>query len=190
MRIGLTGGIACGKSTVAHYLQKKYGVPVLSADRYAHSILETVIKEAVIDRYGAGILQGGKIDRQRLGQIVFQAEQERRWLEQQIHPLVRTRMLQDAQQYQGTVVLEIPLLFEAQMTDLVDRIWVVACSEATALARLQQRNHLTLLECQQRLQAQIPIAAKIRQADVVLYNEGTLEELYQQVDRTWQSLVS
>ncbi|MFN3361966.1 MAG: dephospho-CoA kinase [Pseudanabaenaceae cyanobacterium] len=188
-KIGLTGGIACGKSTVAQYLQQKYGVPVYNADRYAHFVLENLVKEAVVNRYGSGILRQGQIDRQRLGQIIFRDAGERRWLEHQIHPLVRQMLVEDTDRAEGLIVLEIPLLFEAEMTDLVDIIWVVACGEATAIARLQERNQLTLEECQQRLRAQMPLAAKIQRADVVLYNEGTLEELYQQVDRALLSQI-
>lgn len=184
MRIGLTGGIASGKSTVGNYLQDHYGIPVLSADRYAHFILENIVKDAVINRYGSDIVRAGKIDRRRLGEIVFTDPAERTWLEDQIHPLVREMITQAGKEYQvQRVVFEIPLLFEAKMTDLVDQIWVVSCSEQKTIERLQKRNNLTIKECQERIKAQMPITAKCQLADVVLNNEGTLFELYDQVDQ-------
>jgi len=189
MRIGLTGGIACGKSTVAAYLQDRYGIPVLSADRYANYVLEHLIADRVIDRFGTAILQGGKIDRKALGRIVFSQPEERAWLESQIHPIVKELMIKDLSAYGNqTVILEIPLLFEAKMTDLVHQIWVVSCTEATMIERLQRRNQLTIPECHDRIQAQMPLPQKCQLADVVLHNDGTLAELYQQVDKAYQSL--
>jgi dephospho-CoA kinase len=189
MRIGLTGGIACGKSTVAAYLQDRYGIPVLSADRYANYVLENLIPDKIIDRFGPGILQGGKIDRKALGRIVFSQPEERAWLESKIHPVVKELMSKDVStNTDQTVVLEIPLLFEAKMTDLVHQIWVVSCSEQKMIERLQRRNQLTIQECQDRIKAQMPIQLKRQLADIILENEGTLAELYQQVDRVYQSL--
>ncbi len=189
MRIGLTGGIASGKSTVGKYLQDRYGIPVLSADRYAHYVLENVISELVIDRFGSQILQDGTIDRKALGQIVFSQPEERAWLESKIHPIVKELLRRDLKEYsKQKVVLEIPLLFEAKMTDLVDQVWVVSCSEQKMIERLQKRNQLTIKECHDRIKAQMPIQEKCKLADVILENEGTLAELYQQVDRVYQSL--
>lgn len=191
MRLGLTGGIASGKSTVSNYLHKCYGIPVLSADRYAHLVLENLVADAVIDRYGLGIVSKGKIDRQKLGEIVFTQPQERIWLENKIHPIVREQLLQDLQKYGTNIVaLEIPLLFEAKMTDLVDQIWVVACSEQQMIERLQKRNHLTVKQCQDRINAQMPIREKCKLADVVLHNDSSLEELYKQIDQAYQFILS
>lgn len=191
MRIGLTGGIASGKSTVANYLHERYGIPVLSADRYANFILENLVKDSVIDRYGEKIVREDKIDRRSLGQIIFTDPMERAWLESKIHPLVRELMQQDLAQYQERlVVLEIPLLFEAKMTDLVDQTWVVWCKEETMIARLQKRNHLTITECHDRINAQMPIGEKCKLADLILDNEGNLEQLYQKIDRKITELTS
>ncbi|WP_448527275.1 dephospho-CoA kinase [Parathermosynechococcus lividus] len=190
LRIGLTGGIACGKSVVAAYLKERYHVPVVDADQLAREAVAigTPAYDAVVERYGAEICRGdGQLDRPRLGHIIFADPQERYWLEEQIHPWVVEQMQQAIQTcHHPQILLVIPLLFEAHLECLVDQIWVVAVDTATQLARLQQRDGLSTEAAQQRLAAQLPLATKITQADHVIWNTGTLAELYAQVDRLWQ----
>lgn len=190
LRIGLTGGIACGKSTVAAYVQQQYQVPVVDADQLARQAVAkgTAIYSAVVERYGQGICRrDGDLDRARLGQIVFTDPQERHWLEGQIHPWVVERMQQAIEACQHPqILLVIPLLFEAHLEFLVDWIWVVAVDTATQLARLQQRDGLDVEAAQQRIASQLPLTTKIAQADQVIWNTGTLAELYAQVDHIWQ----
>lgn len=185
--IGLTGGIATGKSTVAHYLEHHHGIPVLDADVFARRAVApgSAGLAAIVQRYGAAILNAeGTLDRRRLGAIVFPDDQERAWLEQQIHPAVRRQFIA-AMEFLAeapTVVQVIPLLFEANLTDQVTEIWVVACPEAVELARLMARDGLSAEAARTRIKAQWPLGEKTARADMVLDNSGDQEALFRQVD--------
>lgn len=182
--IGLTGGIASGKSTVSDYLATAYHLPVLDADIYAREVVKSgsPVLKAIAERY-ADVLLDGTLNRQKLGQIIFSSEDERRWLEQQIHPHVRDYFVNTINELTAqTVVLVVPLLFEAGMTDLVTEIWVVYCSQQQQLERLMQRNKLTREQAQARIKSQMPIQEKCDRADVILANSTTLEALLKQVN--------
>ncbi|MBP5972372.1 dephospho-CoA kinase [Brasilonema sp. CT11] len=184
--IGLTGGIATGKTTVANYLASAYNLPILDADIYAREAVSvgSPILQEIAQRYGEEILLAdGNLNRQKLGEIIFNNQEERIWVEGLIHPDVGDRFLKEiALSPAQTLVLVVPLLFEAQMTNLVTEIWVVSCSEQLQLQRLMQRNHLTLEQAQARITSQMSIAEKVAQADVVLDNSSTLEVLLKQID--------
>ncbi len=193
-RIGLTGGIATGKTTVANHLAK-YQLPVLDADVYAREAVQpnSLILARIVEHFGQKILlPDGGLNRQKLGNLIFNNSQQRQWLEAQIHPYVRDRLLgtlaslleksPETSPAMPVVVVVIPLLFEAKMTDLVNEIWVVTCSLDQQLERLRQRNGLTQVQAQARINAQMPLADKVAQATVVLDNSSTLEHLQQQVE--------
>lgn len=186
-RIGLTGGIATGKSTVAAILSGSHGLPVLDADVYARQLLApgTAASQAVLDRYGLQLqTPDGALDRRALGRIVFARPRERRWLEALTHPLVKEAFTRDlARHHQAaTVVLVAPLLFEAGLEALCSEVWLVDLDEASQLERLLARDHLSPQEARQRIQAQWPLARKRGLADVILRNHGDLVELARQVD--------
>lgn len=183
--IGLTGGIGTGKSTVSHYLATKYHLPILDADIYAREAVQksSPIFNAIAQRYKNILLPDGTLNRQKLGQIIFNNLDERRWLEQQIHPYVRDRFaLEISQLSHQTAVLVIPLLFEAKMTSLVTEIWVVYCSPQQQLQRLMQRDVLTLEQAQARINSQMPLEEKCDRADIILDNSSTESALLQQVN--------
>ncbi len=186
-RIGLTGGIATGKSTVAAILSGQHGLPVLDADAYARELLApgTAASQAVLDRYGPQLqAPGGALDRRALGRIIFAQPTERRWLETLIHPLVAQALIRDlAQHDQGaTVVLVAPLLFEAGLEALCSEVWLVDLDGTRQLERLLARDQLSLQEARQRIQAQWPLERKRGLADVILKNHGDWGMLVQQVD--------
>ncbi|MDJ0650601.1 MAG: dephospho-CoA kinase [Xenococcaceae cyanobacterium MO_188.B19] len=185
--IGLTGGIATGKSTVSNYLADKYHIPVLDADVFAKEAVKTGSKilNQIFQRYGDRIkLPDGSLNRSALGDIIFNDSSEKQWLENQIHPYVRDRFTSELKKITAeTVVLSIPLLFEANLTPLVTEIWVVFCDEAVQLQRLQKRNNLSLEQAQARIKNQIPLTEKIALADVVIDNNADLATLCQQCDR-------
>ncbi len=184
--IGLTGGISTGKSTVAKYLETTYKLPILDADIYARDAVKVGSQaiNAIASRYGATILLAdGSLNRQQLGKIVFQNADERQWLEKQIHPYVRDVFVREINNsIADSIVLVVPLLFEAQMTDLVTEIWVVYCHPKQQLARLMQRENLTLEAAQARIDSQMPLEEKCDRANFVLDNSFTLESLFKQVD--------
>jgi dephospho-CoA kinase len=187
--IGLTGGIATGKTTVANYLAQAYNLPILDADIYAREAVTvgSPILGAIAERYGGQILQAdGNLNRQKLGEIIFSNQDERNWIECLIHPYVRDRLFKTIAEFPAqTVVLVVPLLFEAGMTDLVTEIWVVRCSQQQQLERLMQRNHLNLEQAKARISSQMPVEEKAARADVVLDNSSTLEALLKQVDAAY-----
>lgn len=184
--IGLTGGIATGKTTVANYLAGVHHLPILDADIYAREAVAagSPILDAIARRYGPEILlANGSLNRQKLGEIIFTDSEQRRWVESVIHPYVRDRFCQEITASSAeTLILVIPLLFEAGMTDIVTEIWVVRCWEQQQIERLMQRNNLTLEQAQARIKSQMPIAEKAKLADVVLDNTSTPQVLFSQVD--------
>ncbi|WP_044208787.1 dephospho-CoA kinase [Coleofasciculus chthonoplastes] len=185
--IGLTGGIGTGKTTVSNYLADTYQLPILDADIYARDAVQpgSPVLNRIITRYGSDVqLADRTLNRKRLGEIVFPNPKERQWLEQQIHPYVRDRIESQLNILESpTVVLVIPLLFEANMTDLVTEIWVVSCPQEQQIQRIQERDRLSLEQAQSRLNSQLPLAEKVVRADVVLDNSSTRDSLLQQVDR-------
>jgi dephospho-CoA kinase len=185
--IGITGGIGTGKSTVTNYLQTRYNLPIWDADIYARSAVAvgSPILDRISQRYGNSILQpDGTLDRHQLGQIIFSSPDERQWLETQIHPYVRNCFETEICQLHSddTAILAIPLLFEAQMTDLVTETWVVSCDFSTQLARIMTRDRLTEAEAQMRIQSQMSLHDKIALADIILDNSGSIVTLEQQID--------
>jgi dephospho-CoA kinase len=193
--IGLTGGIATGKTAVSNYLADTYKFPILDADIYAREAVHpgSPILDSIVERYGAGILLSDRhLNRPELGNIIFCNPAERQWLEQQIHPYVRRRLIETTQSYISqlslvststlTVVLVVPLLFEAKMTDLCTEIWVVYCSPSVQIERLMQRDGLNFDRSNARINTQLPIIEKCQKADFVLDNSSTLDSLFVQID--------
>ena len=180
-RIGLTGGIASGKSCVGKLLQEKYGLAVLDADRYARAALApgTTASQAVLNRYGQKLFCGDHLDRKALGEIVFNNPNERLWLEQLVHPVVKQMMdreiikLSDAK----AIVLMIPLLFEAGLESRCTEIWLVDCDEKQQLERLIARDNCTNQQALARINAQWPLARKRLLADRLINNRGSSAEL-------------
>ncbi len=182
--IGITGGIATGKSTVSEYLNTAYRLPILDADIYARDALTEDLIAAIASRYGDRILRRDRtLDRAELGRIIFQDAAERQWLEAQIHPHVRDRLRAVAGQHQpSTVIMVVPLLFETGMQDLVTETWVITCTAEQQLERLMQRNHLSEHEAKLRIASQMPLAQKIAIADLVIDNSDSEAELLKQID--------
>ncbi|KZR61329.1 Dephospho-CoA kinase [Prochlorococcus sp. MIT 1306] len=195
-RIGVTGGIASGKSSVGLYLSEQHALPVLDADIYARDALVagSAATVAVLQRYGNAVAEAGQrnpvsIDRIALASIIFSDVEERRWLEQLIHPIVAKRFdvaLADLSA-EPMVVLMIPLLFEAKLTGLCSDVWLVDCSPAQQCQRLIARDGLTLQEAEQRIAAQWPLEQKRPLADLVIDNSGTVESCRQQVEQNINS---
>jgi len=187
--IGLTGSLATGKSTVAAFFRKR-GAKVLSADSLAHQVIgpKGECFDAVIKHFGKGILHRGKIDRRRLGKIVFNDERELKKLERIIHPAVNRRIQKELNGYQRTnkkIVLEVPLLFEAGWEKMADITVVVATTKATQLKRAI-RLGMSQAEAAARIKAQMPLRKKIRRADFIIDNNGTKKQTEKQVNALCQ----
>lgn len=196
LRVGLTGGIASGKSTVSGIL-RRLGAPVVDADQLVHDLYEpgTAASIAIAQAFGSGVLRpDGGVDRAELGRIVFADQTARRQLESIIHPAVRERMWQEAERYaqlgHKVCVLDVPLLIEGGLHLQMDRVWVVYVDHETQRQRLMQRNGFSLEEAERRIAAQMPLAEKLAFADLVLDNGGDLATLEEQVRLQWERLLA
>jgi len=193
MIIGLTGGIASGKSTVSNYLAE-LGAIIIDADKIAHEIMEKG-KPAywqVIEAFGRGILaENGEIDRSRLGKIVFNDPEQKKTLEEITHPQVIREMREKIEEYRAenkVIVLDIPLLFEAGLEFMVDEIWVVYVDRETQLQRLMARDGLSYQEANIRIQAQMSLEEKRELADFLIDNRSTIEDLKRKVLLKWREI--
>jgi dephospho-CoA kinase len=186
LRIGLTGGIASGKSTVEQRFIE-LGVPVINADDCARAMVERGRPglAAVVARFGAGILTPeGDLDRRALRSLIFGDPARRRELEAILHPLIRDDMNRRSAEATGPyVILSIPLLVESNARGRWDRILVVDADESLQLARLMSRDAVSEVEARATLAAQASRAERLAAADDVLENFGTVADLRQSVDR-------
>jgi len=193
-RIGLTGGIATGKSYVRSKFEER-GVPTIDADTLARAAVapRTEGLTAVVTRFGPQIIDAsGALDRRKLAQIVFADDAARRDLEGIIHPFVRAQA--DAW-FRGLdpvthpfAIADIPLLYETGTERLYDAIIVTACEPDEQVRRIIARDHVTEAEAQQRIAAQLPIQEKVRRADYVIRTDGTHAETDGQVAEIYEAL--
>ena len=187
--LGLTGGIASGKSTVSKYF-KSLNVPLIDADEVAHDVMragEPVVRE-IADAFGAEyILENGEIDRARLGQTVFANPYKRKQLNglvqgkirREIERLIKVELAKEP----DLIVLDIPLLYEADYDYHVDLVMVVYVDGPTQKRRLLKRNtDLTEEDVEHRIKSQMPLELKAEKADVIIDNNGTIEETVEQIE--------
>lgn len=185
--VGLTGGIASGKSTVANMI-KEMGIEVIDADIEARKAVEIgeVAYEQIITYFGEAILNDDHtINRSQLGEIIFNDSAKRQKLNEIVHPDVRRRMNEkkEAAISRGdqVVVLDIPLLFESGLKHMVDVVLLVYVEKDVQLQRLMERNQLTMEEALARIQSQMPIEDKRKLADKVIYNNGSIDNTKKQL---------
>nr|WP_263325469.1 dephospho-CoA kinase [Neobacillus sp. Marseille-Q6967] len=186
--IGLTGGIASGKSTVSNML-KEMNIPVVDADVEARLAVEKGEPAyiGIISEFGSDILlENEEIDRQKLGSIIFHDEKKRQLLNSIVHPEVRRRMnnLIETAIKDGArvVVLDIPLLFESKLTHMVEKTILVYVDRDVQLKRLMDRNNLSIEEAEARINSQMPLSEKVALADAVINNNGSIEETKKQLN--------
>ncbi|MFX3618043.1 MAG: dephospho-CoA kinase [Sporolactobacillus sp.] len=189
LKIGLTGGIASGKSTVADWL-KAQNFPLIDADKIAKQVVEPGEEglKKIAAHFGRAVLQAdGSLDRKRLGDLIFADQEQRDQLNQLLHPLIRREMLRTVSDYEKNgaevVFLDIPLLFDSGLEDWVDRTIVVFVPAEVQLQRLIKRNHLTEQQARARIASQMPLAEKRRRATAVIDNCGTILQTRQQIQK-------
>ena len=194
-KIGLTGGIGSGKSTVAGFMTE-LGAVVIDADKIGHEAFEsgTELWHEVVAAFGKEILAlTGEIDREKLGETVFGNPDSLARLNRIMHPAMYDMVKGQIEEYrrQGVdvVVLEAPLLLEAGWTSLVDEVWVAVASEPTVLGRLQEKSGLSEQQALARIHSQLSSEERIEQAGVVIYTDCDLEELEIRVKRLWKRRV-
>lgn len=186
--LGLTGSIATGKSTVSQ-LFKEYGFPIVDADVGARAVVElnTPGLQAIADFFGPLILQAdGQLNRKALGKIIFEDKAKRVKLNELLKPYIRAWIAKQKdlaiQSGADLVVMDIPLLYEANYQEMMDEVMVVGIPEELQLERLMKRDGITKEEALQRMDSQMPIEKKMALADTIIDNSGTPENTKKQVD--------
>lgn len=195
--IGLTGGIASGKSTVSAIL-RELGAKIIDADLVVRDVEApgSVAWREIVETFGRDILfPDGKINRKRLGEKVFGDAAKLAKLNRITHPRVVEAILQRIDRYRqilpptGVVVVDAPLLIESGMTHLVDEVWLVVVDPQIQLERLMQRDHYDPAAAKQRLNAQLPVEEKKKYAHRIIDNNGSFLQLKEQVLRLWAEVV-
>ena len=191
MILGLTGGIACGKS-VAGATLAAHGVPVLDADEVSHYLTkyEPAVIDSIVKAFGREILTPhGQIDRLKLGERVFASPPERAKLESILHPPIKQILLKairHGRKHEYNISFVAPLLIEANFQDIVDVIWVISSDERLQAERLRKDYGFSEMDAFRRINAQLPLREKEAYADYVLNNDGSLEQFKQLVMATWE----
>ena len=191
--IGLTGGIASGKSTVTSYLKEK-GYPVIDADRVVHDLQvpDGELYQALVEHFGRDILlDTGDLNRPALAQRIFSSQKEITWSNQVQGEMIRKALVRERDRLAKTedlCFMDIPLLIEQGYLDWFDQVWLVYVTEDTQLQRLMERNVLTEVQARDRLVAQMPLDEKKAVVDLVIDNNSTRDCLYQQIDRALEQI--
>lgn len=192
--VGLTGGIASGKSTVAEIL-KRQGAAIINADVLAREVVEPGHQAwtEIVNTFGTAVLQPDRaLDRQKLRAIIFDDAAARKKIESIIHPQVRAlaeqRIREHAAAGYAVIVYEVPLLFEGNLQEWLRPVILVACDVDTQRNRLQSRDNLSAAQAQKHIDAQMSLEAKRRLADYVIENNGSLEDLKRQVQAVLEKI--
>ncbi|GBG04514.1 dephospho-CoA kinase [Lactobacillus rodentium] len=181
--LGLTGGIATGKSAASNYFINQ-GVPVVDTDKIAHELMKPGKRnyQGIVEYFGKGILnQDLSINRKVLGQIVFNEAEQLAALNAITHPGIRDETMLQMQRYHEMgyriCVVDVPLLFEAGLEEIVDKTLVIYTTPELELERLMQRDHLNSSAALERIHSQMPLTQKVKKADYAIENTGTIDEL-------------
>ena len=184
LKIAIAGNIASGKTAVETFFNKN-GYEVLDTDKIGHEILNSDTRFEILKAFeNEDISNNGIIDRKKLGDIVFSNYQSRKKLENIIHPIIRLRLQEYFDQHtdDNVILVAIPLVFEAHMEDLFDKIIFVFADDETRLERLMKRNSLSQQDAMKRINSQMSQFMKLEESDYVFHNNGTLQNLENQVN--------
>ena len=190
-KIGLTGGIASGKSTVLTYFKDK-GIPYIDADIVAREVVEpgTEGLEAIVDAFGSNVLHDdGTLNREALGAIVFHNEEKRQLLNGCLKTHIRNRIMELTGHYElnrtAVLIYDIPLLIEGEWYTMMDEVWLVYVNESIQIERLMSRNRFSKEDALARIKSQMRLDDKRSFADVIIDNSGTPQALTAQLDTIW-----
>ena len=191
-RIGLTGGIACGKSTISKYIKEHKKIPIFDADNISRELINpnTIGYKKILNYFGKHIIDEKtsekKINRQLLKKIIFENEQHREWIGKLLHPLIKEKMIEKCNQHKEDkiILLVIPLLFEAKFEDICTEIWLVDCPKNVQTERLIKRDKISKKEADKIINIQMTFEEKRKLSDIILKNadekkqwESTIQEL-------------
>ena len=177
-RIGLTGGIASGKTTVTNYIRKHKNIPILDADDLSRELIKpnTYGYRKILDYFGNKIIDNNNseraINRKLLRKIIFKHSESKEWIEKLLHPLIKEKMIEECSQYKNneTIVLVIPLLFEAKFEDICTEIWLVKCPKEIQKNRLITRDKISEKEAYELINFQLSFEEKRKFSDIILEN--------------------
>ena len=184
-RIGLTGGIASGKSTITNYIRKHKNIPILDADNISRELIKTNTYgyKKILDYFGNQIIYNNNnsdkaINRKLLKNIIFKNEQSKEWIEKLLHPLIKEKMIEECSQYKNnqTIILVIPLLFEAKFEDICTEIWLVKCPKEVQIKRLMKRDNISEKKALKIINLQLNFEEKLKSSDVILDNSNNENE--------------
>ena len=180
-RIGLTGGIASGKSTITDYIKKYKKIPILDADDLSRELIKpnTYSYKKILDYFGNEIIDNKnnserEINRKLLRNIIFKHSESKEWIEKLLHPLIKEKMIKECSQYKNnqTIVLVIPLLFEAKFEDICTEIWLVKCPKELQKKRLITRDKISEKEAYECINLQLSFEEKRKFSDIILDNSN------------------
>ena len=193
--LGLTGGIATGKSAVSRMLQK-LGANVIDTDIIAHSLAEIgePLYTAYVEHFGEGVkLENGELNRAEIAKRIYENEEERKWINSVAHPLIQAKVEEEISRLKDlgetNAVIEVPLLFESGWQKFADVVWVVYVSKETQCERLQMRDHIDEAAALAKINAQMPIDEKKELADVVINNEYHYYKVKNEVKKAWRKFL-
>ena len=178
-RIGLTGGIASGKSTITNYIKKHKKIPILDADNLSRELIRpnTYGYKKILEYFGNQIIDDQKnsekeINRKLLRKIIFKHSESKKWIEKLLHPLIKEKMIEECSQYKNsqTIILVIPLLFEAKFEDICTEIWLIKCPRELQKKRLIERDKLSEKEAHETINLQLSFEEKRKLSDIILDN--------------------
>lgn len=194
-KIGLTGGIASGKSTVLTYFKDK-GIPYIDADIVAREVVEPGTKglEAIVAAFGTDVLHGDRtLNREVLGAIIFHNEKKRQQLNGCLKEHIQNRIMELTAHYEAlhtpVLLYDIPLLIEGEWYTMMDEVWLVYVNESTQIERLMNRNGFTKKDALARIKSQMRLDDKRTYADVIIDNNGTPLDLKEQLDTIWNERI-
>lgn len=176
--IGVTGGIGSGKSKVMEIIAKSY--PTVNMDDFTENAY-TEGKTALKDTFGEEIFTGDKVDKKRLRELVFSDNEKLKALNAILHPIIIKNTLDKAKALGDTVFVECPLLFEAGLEDMFCEIWLITANAETRLERVMKRDGVTKEMAQKRINAQLSDENKIAKSDVIIHNDGSVEDVEKDV---------
>jgi len=189
-RIGLTGGIASGKTTITNYISKHKKIPILDADNLSRELIKpnTYGYKKILDYFGNKIIDNKNnsesvINRKLLRNIIFKHSESKEWIEKLLHPLIKEKMIKECNQYQNnqTIVLVIPLLFEANFEDICTEIWLVKCPKELQKKRLITRDKITEQEAYNSINLQLSFEEKRKFSDIILDNSDDQNKWINQI---------
>ena len=177
-RIGLTGGIASGKSTITDYVRTHKKIPILDADNLSRELIKpnTLGYKKILDYFGNQIIDKysseKEINRKLLKNIIFEDEEDRKWIQKLLHPLIKEKMIEACNQYKNDkiILLVVPLLFEAKFEDICTEIWLVKCTKELQMKRLVKRDKISEKKALKIINLQLNFEEKVKSSDFILDN--------------------